>query len=215
MTVSSFAVVVLQCIEKQLKKMKENVDSVLTEKDGLDSRLSQTKAQMVSVVKDIGTVRQRCNELTSESTSSAHEKTKMMELVAVAKKEAVVAAKMAAAATSAANMNVLVSPTSGRSKGVIPKSEFTMEQIETQVKVLKSRLACNVCNERDKQVILMRCRHMFCRQCVDKNIKVSVKCQFWGNLKSCFGQKLTLSPISLCDNRTEVENVQDVDKDLI
>jgi len=160
-----------ECIEKQLKKMKENVDSVLTEKDGLDSRLSQTKAQMVSVVKDIGTVRQRCNELTSESTSSAHEKTKMMELVAVAKKEAVVAAKMAAAATSAANMNVLVSPTSGRSKGVIPKSEFTMEQIETQVKVLKSRLACNVCNERDKQVILMRCRHMFCRQCVDKNIK--------------------------------------------
>jgi len=50
-------------------------------------------------------------------------------------------------------------------------SEFTVDQLSTQVQVLKGRLACPVCNYRDKNCILLRCRHMFCKHCVDENIK--------------------------------------------
>lgn len=54
-----------------------------------------------------------------------------------------------------------------------PVSAFSVEQLNTQVSVLKSRLACPVCHYRDKDCIIMRCRHMFCKHCVDENIQVS------------------------------------------
>jgi len=151
--------------EEELRKAKTKVESLQMEKEQMDGRLSQSKAKALSLVKDLSTVRERCDELTLESTSAAGEKTRLLETLAVAKKEAADATKQAAAAAAA------VSTTSGGRLRNKASSEFTMEQMETQVKVLKSRLACSVCNERDKQVILTRCRHMFCRQCVDKNIK--------------------------------------------
>ena len=54
---------------------------------------------------------------------------------------------------------------------------YTMEQMTTQVKYLHNKVNCPVCNVREKKCILLRCRHMFCQQCVDVNIKVSAtKC---------------------------------------
>lgn len=151
--------------EGELKIAKEKVESLQLEREQMDGRLSQSKAKEMSLVKDLSTVRERCDDLTSESTFAAEEKTRLLENLAVAKREAVEATKKAAVATASAGTS-----SGGRSRKNA-NSEFTMDQMETQVKVLKSRLACNVCNERDKQVILTRCRHMFCRQCVDKNIK--------------------------------------------
>lgn len=51
-----------------------------------------------------------------------------------------------------------------------PASLFTVEQLNTQVGVLKHRLACPVCQCREKDCIIMRCRHMFCKHCVDENV---------------------------------------------
>ena len=114
--------------------------------------------------KEVNKIRVRCDELVSESRSREEEKQSLIESCAVAKKEAAEAKRKAvlSAAGSA----------SSRGKGA---SQFTAEQLTIQVNNLKSRLACPVCNHRDKQVILVRCRHMFCRQCVDKNIKVSIQ----------------------------------------
>ena len=47
---------------------------------------------------------------------------------------------------------------------------FTVEQLNTQVSVLKQRLACPVCHYRDKSCIIMRCRHMHCKECVEERI---------------------------------------------
>ena len=103
--------------------------------------------------------------LVTISKTYEKEKKKLEESLAIAKKEALESAKKAAAAeASAAN--------SLSSRGSDGDGMFTAEQLTTQVNHLKGRLACPVCNTRDKQVILVRCRHMFCRQCVDKNIKV-------------------------------------------
>ena len=49
-------------------------------------------------------------------------------------------------------------------------SAFTVDQLNTQISVLKGRLACPVCHYRDKECIIMRCRHMHCKQCVDERI---------------------------------------------
>mmetsp|Transcript_5595 Transcript_5595/g.11500 ORF Transcript_5595/g.11500 Transcript_5595/m.11500 type:complete len:958 (-) Transcript_5595:109-2982(-) len=47
---------------------------------------------------------------------------------------------------------------------------FTADQMKTQVDFLKKRLACPVCHYRDKECIIMRCRHMHCKQCVEDRL---------------------------------------------
>jgi E3 ubiquitin-protein ligase BRE1 len=47
---------------------------------------------------------------------------------------------------------------------------FSVEDLQTQVKFLKNRLACPVCHYRDKECIIMRCRHMHCKQCVEERV---------------------------------------------
>jgi len=150
-------------VEKEAREAKDRFDALLAEKEEIAGKLTQTQAQSAAITKDLNVAKSRCDELAKESTAAEEEKSRLMDSVAVAKKEAAEAAKQAA--TVCAHM----ASAGGGKAGV--NSEFTMEQMETQVKVLKGRLACNVCNERDKQVILLRCRHMFCRPCVDKNIK--------------------------------------------
>lgn len=49
-------------------------------------------------------------------------------------------------------------------------SNFTVNQLNTQISVLKGRLSCPVCHYRDKECIIMRCRHMHCKQCVEERI---------------------------------------------
>jgi E3 ubiquitin-protein ligase BRE1 len=47
---------------------------------------------------------------------------------------------------------------------------FTADQLHTQISVLKNRLSCPVCHYRDKECIIMRCRHMHCKPCVEERV---------------------------------------------
>lgn len=127
-------------------------------KEVADGGLSRTRAEMSSLEISVGTVKDRCEELTTESTKLLEEKRRLVESLAVAQRESSEAAKKV--------MHMRSSSGGGH-------SEFTAEQLATQVSVLKGRLACPVCNSRDKACILLRCRHMFCKPCVEENVKVS------------------------------------------
>lgn len=148
---------VWQLMEQSIKKLQEECSSLRQETEHVKGLLSQSNEKVAAVTKDLDAARIRCNELVSESTKKEEEKKQMMESLAVVKKEAVEAAKKAVVSSS--------------STGV--RSEFTMEQLTTQVKYLSDRMNCPVCNTREKKCILLRCRHMFCQKCVDENIKVS------------------------------------------
>lgn len=145
-------------LEDQVKEWEEKFSNLAKEKEILDGKIAQESAKMTAMAKDTNKAKSRCEELVSESTRLQEEKQKMMESLAVAKREA-------AEATTVTQR--LAQQTGG---GALP-SGFTAEQLNTQVSVLKSRLACPVCNHRDKKCILLRCRHMFCKQCIDENIK--------------------------------------------
>lgn len=129
------------------------------EKEVTDGALAQTKAEMSSLETSVGAIKDRSEELTAESAKLQEEKRKLVESLAVAQREAAEAAK-----------KVIQLRASGGGGG--GDSEFTADQLSTQVSVLKGRLACPVCNHRDKACILQRCRHMFCKPCVEENVKV-------------------------------------------
>lgn len=156
-------------LEQKFEKLIKELDNVKAEKEKSDARLDQSKSQLQSAMKDLEKVRHRCDELATESSSAMEEKTKLMESLAVAKKEA---------------QNSRRGDSSGRSRGS-NGSNFTVDQLSTHLSVLKRRLACPVCNDRDKACILLRCRHMFCKHCVDENIKVSCHHEWFSQFLSC------------------------------
>jgi E3 ubiquitin-protein ligase BRE1 len=144
-------------LDGQVKQWEQKCADLAQEKALAEGKLAQEKAKMSKLISEAQKAKDRCEELTSESTKLQEEKQKMMESLAVAQREASEAAKF--------TQQLAESQGGGMVAG------FTAEQLNTQVKVLKSRLACPVCNARDKKCILLRCRHMFCKQCVDENIK--------------------------------------------
>ena len=146
-------------LKAELKAWEQKCADSAKEKELLESKLLQQKAKMSSLLKDAEKARQRCDELAAGSTKLETERQTMLESLAVAKREAVEATKVSESLTKQATAS-----------GNMP-SGFTVDQLNTQVSVLKSRLACPVCNTRDKKCILLRCRHMFCKECVDVNIK--------------------------------------------
>lgn len=142
-------------LQDKMKNLHGELDSVKAGKDQTEARLFQSKDQLKSAVKELEIVKIRCNELAGESSTSEGEINKLKESFAVAKKEAKEYLK--------------------KSKNLKDCKGHTDASLSTDqneyISVLKKRLACAVCNDRDKEVILLRCRHMFCKHCIDENIK--------------------------------------------
>jgi E3 ubiquitin-protein ligase BRE1 len=155
-------------LEARLKEWEHKYDALAQEKELAEGRLLQENAKISGLINDAQNAKERCDELASESTKLQEEKQRMMETLAVAQREV----------SDAAHFSQKLTQSSGGGNA----GGFTADQLSTQVSVLKSRLACPVCNARDKKCILLRCRHMFCKNCVDENIKNrSRKCPACGS----------------------------------
>mmetsp|Transcript_21383 Transcript_21383/g.61069 ORF Transcript_21383/g.61069 Transcript_21383/m.61069 type:complete len:1013 (-) Transcript_21383:485-3523(-) len=156
---------VLEEFQKARQEMTHNVTAweekcskIARERDSMHATLLKQQAVVSTRSKDLEASKLRCDELVSEVTAMEKEKHELAELLAVAQKEAAEAKSTAPPSSEGGNNNGSA-------------SIFTVDQLSTQVSVLKNRLACPVCNHRDKKCILLRCRHMFCKECVDTNIK--------------------------------------------
>jgi len=155
-----------ELVEKELKRVEAMLESSIKEKEIVHNLMTQSKAEVSTLSKSLNTIRDRCDELVNASSTHEKEKIKIKEALVVAKKVAVDAMKK--------SKSISTDPlsSSGRGKGKKLKQEdFSAKDLTTLTNVLKGRLACPVCNTNDKEVILLRCRHMFCRHCVDINIK--------------------------------------------
>jgi E3 ubiquitin-protein ligase BRE1 len=122
---------------------------------------SEGSGTMTSLSTQLSNALKRSEDLVAENTAKADEMRKLVE-------SAEAAERVAREANDKLNM-VLKSPTSGGDVASVV-SAFTVGQLTTQISVLKGRLACPVCHYRDKECIIMRCRHMHCKQCVDERI---------------------------------------------
>ncbi|KAF6255462.1 hypothetical protein COO60DRAFT_1702793 [Scenedesmus sp. NREL 46B-D3] len=46
-----------------------------------------------------------------------------------------------------------------------------VQELEEEINALRRLLKCNVCHTRQKDVIITKCWHMFCKQCIAKNLE--------------------------------------------
>ena len=148
-------------VEKVLLDTKNENALLIQRHQEMEFEVAQRDAEIISIKKDLEASGSRCDELMSESNAVLKAKASALEELHVTKKKYFEAKKSVARGTE---------NTDDQSGEV----QFTAKQLSTQLDVYKGRLACPVCNNRDKSCILLRCRHMFCRQCVDTSIKVSL-----------------------------------------
>ncbi len=146
-----------QMMESRVKEWEEKCRSLAQEKEQIEVKMTQSRSRTADLLKEAEIAKGRCDELACGSTKLQEEKQKLMESVAIAQKEAEEAHKL--------------TERLAKSSGGAIAQGFTADQLHTQVKHLQSRVNCPVCNVRDKKCILLRCRHMFCKNCVEENIK--------------------------------------------
>jgi len=148
-------------IENQMKKLQDSIESLQKEKDNLEEKLALANAKVESSMSQVNEMQMRCDQLVTACHEKEQKYQKMEEDLVIVKKDLIDAAQKAAAAQSQ----------TGNNSGSKFETNFTAEELTIQVNQLKSRLACPVCNTRDKKVIITRCRHMFCRNCVAANLE--------------------------------------------
>jgi E3 ubiquitin-protein ligase BRE1 len=57
-----------------------------------------------------------------------------------------------------------------------PPPEVVVDRVlETELRLLKQRVRCSVCSDRDKSVVITKCFHLFCGPCIDSNLKVRLR----------------------------------------
>lgn len=134
----------------QLKKELEQLSNDLSEGSG---KVSALQSKFENSVK-------RCDELVSEIEAKNEEIRRLMDSLTQTEREA---------QNTKEKLNKIMQSSTGGDVRV-GASSFTVDQLNTQISVLKDRLACPVCHYRDKECIIMRCRHMHCKQCVDERI---------------------------------------------
>ena len=139
----------LEKSEKDLGDAKDELDELKRENSGKTSKHAALSLELANALK-------RCDELVAEAEAKREEIRRLVDSVDRAEREA---------REAKGKLENLTKNTDGGSV-----SEFTVDQLTTQVSVLKSRLACPVCHYRDKGCIITKCGHLHCKQCVEERI---------------------------------------------
>jgi len=145
-----------QQLEAQLAEMLASLTKVREASSGNDEQIERTKAQLRAMEKQVVVVRdqlQASEEKVSELVKRS--KTELGELEATKQ-----------ALTKAESQVIGLKAKAGR----LIKEGGTRD-LHEEVAAYRTMMNCQVCMERQKAVVITRCFHMFCRECIDKCIE--------------------------------------------
>lgn len=145
-----------KAVEERLEKSEKELNDAKDELDDLKRDNSGKSSKHAALALELSNALKRCDELLAEAEAKREEIRRLVDSVDRAEREA---------RESKEKLENLKKNTDG---GAV--SEFTVDQLTTQVSVLKSRLACPVCHYRDKGCIITKCGHLHCKQCVEERI---------------------------------------------
>jgi E3 ubiquitin-protein ligase BRE1 len=150
-------------LSTRVEELEEDHKTKERELERVKSKWSNASGKIAALNSEIANTLKRSDELVAESDKKQEEIRKLVDSVAKAEWQASEAkAKLDEAIKQSSGSNIV-----GAESAAAAASSFTVDQLTTQVSVLKGRLACPVCHYRDKECIIMRCRHMHCRHCVE------------------------------------------------
>ncbi|GAU18202.1 hypothetical protein TSUD_249030 [Trifolium subterraneum] len=75
------------------------------------------------------------------------------------------------------------------------KAETAVQQVEEEIRVCKNMIKCTVCSNRPKEAVIVKCYHLFCNPCIQRNLELRHhKCPACG---TAFGRGQTLPHLLL------------------
>lgn len=154
-----------KALEERVVELEKQHQSTQSELNRISSEWSKASGKMAVKETELTNALQRCDELMADIERKREEIRQLVDAVSKAEREASAAKERLAQAIQSGNIAGDMSGGSAAAGG-----SFSVDQLKTQISVLKSRLACPVCHYRDKECIILRCRHMHCKQCVDERI---------------------------------------------
>lgn len=140
---------------QELEKVCTHLRSDL---EAMSTRCSEASGKLALKDNELEKAVARSSDLAKENEEKREEVRKLNGQCEAAEKETKRVREQLAGAASASGADGSESAT------------FSVKQLQTQVHFLKNRLACPVCHYRDKECIIMRCRHMHCKACVDEQV---------------------------------------------
>eukprot|EP00587_Corethron_hystrix_P000873 CAMPEP_0113306298 /NCGR_PEP_ID=MMETSP0010_2-20120614/5602_1 /TAXON_ID=216773 ORGANISM="Corethron hystrix, Strain 308" /NCGR_SAMPLE_ID=MMETSP0010_2 /ASSEMBLY_ACC=CAM_ASM_000155 /LENGTH=1110 /DNA_ID=CAMNT_0000160931 /DNA_START=742 /DNA_END=4071 /DNA_ORIENTATION=+ /assembly_acc=CAM_ASM_000155 len=159
--------------EDQITLLREECVKASSDKEEGERICEKLKGDISTMAKEKTEVEARCEELAKELSKSSREHIRLEEKVVKLKATLQLAAATAPDGGGGTSASSASAPENqhGSSRLSAAEAQFTPQQMAIQIRNLKHKLACPVCKDREKKCILKRCNHMFCRQCVDENIK--------------------------------------------
>ena len=150
-----------QAVEDRVRSLEEKLAASKSELDRMTKEWAAASGKIASVNSELSNALKRSDELVDEVEKKNSEIRELIDLVKKTERKATDAAD---------KLNIASDASGGGGGAAAASSNFSVEQLNTQIGVLKSKLACPVCHYRDKECIIMRCRHLHCRHCVEERI---------------------------------------------
>ena len=151
-------------LQDRVAELEKQHESTQSELNRITSEWSEASGKMVVKETELTNALKRCDELMSDIEKKREEIRRLIDGKMTAEREAKTAQERLEQAVASGN---IAGESSGHSSA---GGSFSVDQLKTQISVLKGRLSCPVCHYRDKECIILRCRHMHCKQCVDECI---------------------------------------------
>jgi E3 ubiquitin-protein ligase BRE1 len=152
-----------QALEATVETLESNLAESRSRLDAITLELAAVSGKTTTANAELSSALDRCQELVGEIEKKGAEIRVLTDAVGKAERET--------RDLTEKLQKLMKHPGGGDvSSSASGVSSFTVDQLNTQISVLKSRLACPVCHYRDKECIIMRCRHMHCKQCVEERI---------------------------------------------
>jgi len=156
-------------LEEELSRLKDEHESCRQDLSALQAEQSAESGKFATLNSEISNCQKRNDDLVAQNDAKESQIRSLEDSLRQSKREASEARE---------KLDGIMQGTHGNNSS----ATFSVSQLNTQVSVLKSRLACPVCHHRDKECIIMRCRHMHCKQCVDERVQTrSRKCPTCNN----------------------------------
>lgn len=166
-------------MEEQFKVQAHEVQDSQEKARRAESRLSEMHDRLANLNHRLSTLEEQRDRYRADANSAAAELAKLEQQYKVLKDTADKLRTDQQAAERRAGKDrsrcaILESETKSlkaqveRLKGLIGKD--ISEVNDSQVKALRQILKCPVCSSRDKEVVITKCYHLFCHQCIQDNL---------------------------------------------
>jgi len=136
---------VCEGLQSEMVKVKNEAIKV---KAVADEEQQHLQATLKALEEDKVNLVARCDELTKMNGLAANEKTQLEEKIMLDARK---------------NQNNV---------GLSGSADADVKLLLQQNSILKGKLTCHVCNTREKDCIITRCNHMFCKQCIENNLSL-------------------------------------------